>query len=67
MNRSIRREIRNKAEKRKTNIGVERVLGVGGFGGLASVLEEEKAIEVALLQIHGRRNLKASSRLHCLA
>lgn len=35
------------------NIDIKRVLGVGNFGSLTSVLEEEKAIEVALLQIHG--------------
>lgn len=39
-------------EERGSDIGVERVGGVGGFGGLAGVLEEQEAVEIALLQVH---------------
>lgn len=40
-----------------TNIGIARVLNVGGFGDLAGLFEEKNAIEVVVLQIHGTGNL----------
>jgi hypothetical protein len=36
-----------------TNLGVKGVLGVVGFGSLASVLEQEEPIEVVLRELHG--------------
>lgn len=49
----FRKENEKDEEGGDTNTGIERVLSVGGFGGLTGVFEEEDPIEVVLLQIHG--------------